>query len=88
MKLSVCIVVLRLKIRAHSAKEILYGGREHSTKMSIRKWCKVASEACCICKAKGAGRRRSNEANVNVVRMAFVSSPKRSTSQIALKLRM
>lgn len=73
MKLSVCIVVSRVKIRAHSAKKgfFLYGGRESSTKMSIRKWCKVFSEAGCIRKANGAVRRRSTEANVNEVRMAF-----------------
>jgi len=88
VKLSVCIVVSRVKIRAHIAKEILYGEKESSKKMSIRKWCKVFSEAGYICKAKGSGRRRSTEANVNVVRMDFVSSPRRSTSQIALKLRM
>lgn len=56
--------------------------------MSIRKWCKVFSEAGCICKAKGAGRGRITEAKVNEVGMAFISTPGRSASQIALKLPM
>jgi hypothetical protein len=77
-----------MKIHSHSAKEIFYGGRESSTKMSIRKWCKVFSEAGCICKAKGAGRGRITEAKVNEVGMAFISTPGRSASQIALKLPM
>jgi hypothetical protein len=45
----------------------------------------VFSETGCICKAKGAGRGRGTEAEMIEIRVAFVSSPKRSTSQISLK---
>jgi len=61
-----------MKIRSHSAKEILYGGRESSTKMSTRRWCKVFSEAGCICEEKGAVRGRNTEAKVNEVRMVLL----------------
>lgn len=53
-----------MKIRSHRVKEILYGVRESSTKMSIRKWCNVFSEGSFICKAKGAGRGRGTEAKL------------------------